>query len=229
MKEKRHLEEDEDLQIRKRKGIKDVYQSDEDIALYSDSDDEQLPTTRNQDLLDAPSTRFLQSSDFQGQETGQEEGMEAFHLKQELSEGNFTESGVYIRNKDEFAVHDRWLEGITKEDMEKARQAHERVQEPTQDSWSSDLAWKSMVPHLLPHETILQAIKRHGIRAATVPKWKKKPKQVVSEVDRQQAKTALDLLTYHATQLLPLEPNVYECTREEVLFRVSQSEQDIPE
>jgi CD2 antigen cytoplasmic tail-binding protein 2 len=229
MKEKRPIQDDEeDLQIRKRKGIKDVYQSDEDVPIYSDSDDEQLPTSRTHDVFEeAPKPKYLKSSDFQGQESTQETGMESFDLKQELQDGQFTESGVYIRHKDEFAVHDRWLEGITQEEMEKAREAQERVRDRDENpDWSPALAWKEMVPYLESRETVLQAIKRHGSRAATVPKWKKKPKHVVSESDRLVAKTALDLLTYHATQLLPTEPNIYEFTREDLVFRGQEHGQD---
>jgi hypothetical protein len=38
----------------------------------------------------------------------------------------FDEAGMYIRKKDEFAHHDNWLQGTSKEDIEKVGMAWAR-------------------------------------------------------------------------------------------------------
>ncbi len=75
--------------------------------------------------------QFLKSNDIEGQEwnnlenENEEEGdipTESFNMDQELAEGDFTQSGVYIRKIDEQSIHDSWLHGIGKKEIQKAQQ-----------------------------------------------------------------------------------------------------------
>lgn len=74
--------------------------------------------------------QFLKSNDIEGQEWGEGQGddenngeipTESFNMDQELAEGDFTQSGVYIRKKDEQSIHDSWLQGIGKKEIQKAK------------------------------------------------------------------------------------------------------------
>jgi CD2 antigen cytoplasmic tail-binding protein 2 len=235
---KRYKEEEgEELEsVKQRRGAVDalVYQSDDEVDDISDSDNEQLPTTRqkpneNDIFQSEPSAKtFMESADFEGQEwscaefTLEEQGeqVESFNMEKELEEGQFTESGVYILKKDEYAIHDRWLEGVTKQDIEKAREAHALLQQkPEIDDWSAELGWKEIVQLLEPKESLLKAIQRLGGLCAVVPKWKKvKTKSLLTNEQKQEYKVALDQLTSHASKLLFTDPDVYERTFEEIVF-----------
>ncbi|KAG1240901.1 hypothetical protein G6F68_017211 [Rhizopus microsporus] len=51
----------------------------------------------------------------------------AFNMKAELEEGSLDEKGNYIRNnEDPQAFHDKWMEGITRKDINYAKAAQEK-------------------------------------------------------------------------------------------------------
>jgi CD2 antigen cytoplasmic tail-binding protein 2 len=52
--------------------------------------------------------------------------IEPFHLSRELEEGSFDEEGTYIYHKDEEEILDNWLVGVGKEEIRKAKEAHEQ-------------------------------------------------------------------------------------------------------
>jgi hypothetical protein len=52
--------------------------------------------------------------------------IEPFHLSRELEEGSFDKEGMYIYEKDEEEVLDNWLQDISKKEIRKASEAHER-------------------------------------------------------------------------------------------------------
>lgn len=53
--------------------------------------------------------------------------LDAFNLRDEEEEGKFDEAGNFVRKAaDPDAVNDRWLEGLSKKDMKKAKEAQEK-------------------------------------------------------------------------------------------------------
>lgn len=153
------FEQDLEKSFRKRK-IKDDYQSDESVQ---DSDESE------EDIF---KEKYIKSSEIAGQEFGDRDGFEEFNMKKELEEGDFTKDGVYVRRKDEQAIHDSWLKGITEDDIKKAKEAHEKAQmvaEPVVET--VEASWKKVLEILKPGENILTAIARLGVKK--VPKWKK--------------------------------------------------------
>ncbi|KAI9023322.1 hypothetical protein DFJ74DRAFT_83642 [Hyaloraphidium curvatum] len=78
---------------------------------------------------DKKEVKFMRRGDIEGQEWDaaaaeyEDDGtkIEPFNMDEELEEGAFDEAGMYIRKKDEFAHHDNWLQGTTKEDIEKVK------------------------------------------------------------------------------------------------------------
>jgi CD2 antigen cytoplasmic tail-binding protein 2 len=107
-------------------------------------------------------------------------------MRDEQEEGAFDESGNFIRKAvDADAVHDRWLEGISKKEMKKAAEAHEkreaelRKQQRENDSLLTGDLFKELIIRLEPGETALDALARlrKGQTKAKVkklPKWKQK-------------------------------------------------------
>lgn len=116
--------------------------------------------------------------------------IDAFNMKAEQEEGAFDESGTFIRKAlDPDAVHDRWLEGVSKKDMKKAAAAHEkreadlRRQRKEDDALLTEDLLKNLILHLEKGETPLEALARLGrgraaAREKKVPKWKLKKQQL---------------------------------------------------
>ncbi|KAK4120796.1 hypothetical protein N657DRAFT_648586 [Parathielavia appendiculata] len=109
--------------------------------------------------------------------------IDAFNMKAEQEEGAFDEAGNYIRKAaDADAVHDRWLEGISKKEMKKAAAAHEKreaelrkLQRENDSILTGDL-FKELIARLEPGETALDALARLRKSQTTKPKAKKVPK-----------------------------------------------------
>ncbi len=122
--------------------------------------------------------------------------VEAFNLKAEQEEGRFDEAGNFVRKAvDPDAVHDRWLEGVSKKDMRKAAAAHEkreaeqRRRRREEDSVLTSDLLRSLILQLERGETAEDALQRLGRRQKktkankAVPKWKQKKKPKSSDGD----------------------------------------------
>ncbi|TRX90515.1 hypothetical protein FHL15_008684 [Xylaria flabelliformis] len=173
--------------------------------------------------------------------------IEAFNLKQENEEGRFDEAGNFVRKAiDPDAVHDRWLEGLSKKDMRRAAEAHEkreaeqREKRRKEDSALTSDLLKSLVTHLERGETALEALARLGrsqtkTKIKKVPRWKQKKQAVKSDsmdVDEEKGtkekepedpeqtriKEAIDAITDAADKLLGRDrPDVYDRERERLI------------
>lgn len=107
--------------------------------------------------------------------------LDAFNVRAEKEEGGFDESGNYVRKAaDPDAVHDSWLEGVSKKDMKRAKEAAEkRDEEQRQRNCEGDAVLLSdilikLIPRLERGETVLEALARLG-RGITKrkPRWQK--------------------------------------------------------
>lgn len=95
--------------------------------------------------------------------------LDAFNMKNEQEEGRFDAQGNFVRKAaDPDAVHDSWLEGVSKKDMKKAKEAadkrdEERRQKRIEDDsvLTSDIL-KVLIPYLERGETVLEALARLG-------------------------------------------------------------------
>ncbi|KAI4869045.1 hypothetical protein F4820DRAFT_60230 [Hypoxylon rubiginosum] len=178
--------------------------------------------------------------------------VEAFNLKAENEEGRFDEAGNFVRKAvDPDAVHDRWLEGVSRKDMKKAAEAHsrreaEQRQKRKEDdsALTSDLL-RSLILHLERGETALEALARLGrgqTKTKKVPKWKQKKQQQhkteAMDVDadnkppedpeQTRIREAIDAITEAADKLLGRDrPDIYERERER-LIREYTREADEP-
>ncbi|KAK5997100.1 hypothetical protein PT974_02452 [Cladobotryum mycophilum] len=149
--------------------------------------------------------------------------VEAFHLREEMEEGQFDQAGNYVRKaNDPNAVHDNWLAGLSKKDMKKAAAAHEkREAEARQKRIQEDGVLVSdllatLIRKLERAETPLEALARLGrgqTKTKKIPKWKLKKMNKGTEgmeVDQEtpedpkqaQIKEAIDVITDAADKLL---------------------------
>ncbi|KAI0162879.1 hypothetical protein BJ166DRAFT_524815 [Pestalotiopsis sp. NC0098] len=175
--------------------------------------------------------------------------VEAFNLQAEAEEGRFDESGNFVRKAaDKDAQHDRWLDGVSKKEMKKAAEAHEKREADMRqkrreedDILTSDLL-KQLILRLEPSETALEALARLGkgqTKPKKVPKWKqKKQKQKDDAMDvdaEKQAedpeqiriKEAITDITDAADKLLGRErPDIYDRERELLIREWSRETQE---
>jgi CD2 antigen cytoplasmic tail-binding protein 2 len=110
--------------------------------------------------------------------------LEAFNLKAEEEEGRFDESLNFVRKAvDPDALNDNWLEGLSKKDMKRAKEAQERRENDQRRKaleddavLSSDLL-STLIQNLETGETSLEALQRLNkgkTKEAKVPLWKQK-------------------------------------------------------
>ncbi|KAL2018643.1 hypothetical protein VTK56DRAFT_546 [Thermocarpiscus australiensis] len=169
--------------------------------------------------------------------------IDAFNMRQEQEEGAFDEAGNYIRKAaDPDAVHDRWLEGVSKKEIKKAAAAHEkreaelRRQQRENDSILTADLLKTLILRLEPGETALDALARlrkGQIKPKKVPKWKQKKKKTgngggdVMDVDEEKEpqdpkqvkiKDAIDAIADAADKLMARDyANIYDTERERLI------------
>ncbi|KAF2275176.1 uncharacterized protein EI97DRAFT_79402 [Westerdykella ornata] len=158
--------------------------------------------------------------------------LDAFNMKAEQEEGRFDEAGNYIRKAyDPDAAQDAWLDGVSKKDIRKAKEAHEKreaeriARERAEDTISLADVLSAMIGALEVGETPMEALVRHG---KAVPKKKvktfnknRKTEPMDVEMDPAQeeaaakAKQAIDMITESASRLAERGiDDVYEQPRE---------------
>lgn len=163
--------------------------------------------------------------------------LDAFNMKSEQEEGRFDAQGNFVRKAaDPDAQHDSWLEGLSKKDMKKAKEAAEkRDEERRQKAIEDDAVLKSdmlkdLIPYLEKGESVLEALARlNKGQPKKRPKWQNKNKRNdtdAMDVDKgteDPAETgrreAVEAITNSATQLFDQgQLDIYEAERE-VLMR----------
>lgn len=163
--------------------------------------------------------------------------LDAFNMKNEATEGKFDETGNFVRNAaDAFAVHDSWMEGTSKKDIRRAREAHEkrererRERDMADDAVSTSDILATLIKRLDVGETVLEALARYGAQGKkqkAEPKWKQKRKNQKSGMDvdgpeqesvdagAQRRREAVESITAAADQLMSRgQEEVYEAERE---------------
>lgn len=162
--------------------------------------------------------------------------VDAFNMKQEQEEGRFDEAGNFVRKAaDPDAKHDQWLEGVSKKDMKKAAEAHEKREADLRKKRLEDDAMllpdilRTLILRLEKGETVLEALARLGkgqAKVKKVPKWKLKKQKggdamdvdgekVAEDPEQIKIREAVDAITGAADQLLTRgQTEIYEQERE---------------
>ncbi|PJF16943.1 hypothetical protein PSACC_03241 [Paramicrosporidium saccamoebae] len=148
--------------------------------------------------------------------------IEPFHMDEEMEEGKFDEeSGAYIRRKDEGSHEDSWLRGITDDEIQKARIAHEareRIASPMQRDHAELI--KGIIGFLEVAETPTEALQR---RATKPRRFDAKSKRVMTQQTveeksiEEHKRKEVELITELAAALMDSGVlNIYELSREEI-------------
>ncbi|KAF9886607.1 hypothetical protein FE257_011247 [Aspergillus nanangensis] len=167
--------------------------------------------------------------------------LDAFNMRDEQEEGKFDDQGNYVRKAvDPDAVYDSWLEGVSKKDIRKAkdaaekREAERKEQDRLNDSLLTGDVLKTLIARLQRGETALEALARIGKGAQKKPKWQnkrnknrnKKTSDPVEDTDMTEddpaevaRKEAIDAITGAADILMARgQAEIYD-TEREVLTR----------
>ncbi|KAI9203211.1 uncharacterized protein BJ171DRAFT_154882 [Polychytrium aggregatum] len=208
---------------------------DGDDDMFSDVKEKrrQAQNQRKIDRLDALD-EMLDGQEVEGPDADfTEDGIRIvpLNMDDELEDGHFDEFGHYIEKKDEHLMHDNWLQGVSKTDIEKASQAHRRaearsdaenrIMEKKLKSLRPNDLWKRALNIMKPQETIPMAMKRLGGKKRQ-PAWKKSKKsnQMEPEEDAQaqvEGIKQLEELTSISDQLMSLGKFVYSLIYEQIV------------
>jgi CD2 antigen cytoplasmic tail-binding protein 2 len=163
--------------------------------------------------------------------------VDAFNMKAEQEEGRFDEAGNFVRKAaDPDAKHDQWLEGVSKKDMKKAAEAHEKREAELRQKRLEDDAMllpdilRTLILKLEKGETVLEALARLGkgqTKTKKIPKWKLKKQRgnsndmdvdtekPVEDPEQVRIREAVNVITGAADQLLTRgQTDIYEQERE---------------
>ncbi|KAL9090120.1 MAG: hypothetical protein Q9165_005400 [Trypethelium subeluteriae] len=160
--------------------------------------------------------------------------LDAFNMKQEGEEGRFDESGNYVRKAtDPDAVHDSWMDGLSKKDMKRAKEAEEKREEDRRKQNAADDAiltsdlLNTLILHMETGETVLESLARLNKGREKNPKWQKNKRPngnddmdvstdgFAEDTAETRRKEMVEAVTGAADQLYSRgQPDVYEAERE---------------
>ncbi|KAL9128750.1 MAG: hypothetical protein Q9217_002629 [Psora testacea] len=161
--------------------------------------------------------------------------LDAFNMKGEQEEGRFDDQGNFVRKAaDPDAVHDSWLEGVSKRDMKRAKEAADQREEELRmkimedDKVLTGDLLKGLIPYLERGETVLEALARLGKgKKKEKPRWQKNRRrndEDAIEVDSEKTvedsaeakrREAVEAITGAADQLLTRgQTDIYDLERE---------------
>ncbi|KKK17504.1 hypothetical protein P175DRAFT_0500027 [Aspergillus ochraceoroseus IBT 24754] len=206
-------------------------------AVEVDEEDEEDEEDSGSDVADEDRARLETGMDEElgaGAKKKHAPLLDAFNMRTEQEEGRFDDQGNYVRKAvDPDAVYDSWLEGVSKKDIRRAKEAADKreavrkEQDRLNDSVLTADALKTLITHLQRGETALDALGRIGKGDSKKPKWqakrnKNRPKgnsedTEMAEDDPKEAarKEAIDALTGAADILMARgQPEIYDTERE---------------
>ncbi|KAI5787232.1 hypothetical protein EDC01DRAFT_661074 [Geopyxis carbonaria] len=173
--------------------------------------------------------------------------LDAFNMKSEMDEGRFDSTGTFIRKATEKdAVHDSWLQGVSRKDMKRARDAMETREREARERMIADdqVITADVLSRLIANmevgESILESLARLGggrkkkVAAASKNKnqWRQKKKaaaagEAVPAMEAEKApedpaetkrKEAVEAITGAADMLLTRgQLEIYDETRESLM------------
>ncbi|KIW28922.1 uncharacterized protein PV07_04775 [Cladophialophora immunda] len=107
--------------------------------------------------------------------------LDAFNMRAEQEEGRFDDQGNYVRKAaDPDAIHDVWLEGMSKKEMKRAKEAADKREEERrkrdleEDAKSTGDVLAELIPLLERGETVLEALARLAKAKDKKSKWQPK-------------------------------------------------------
>ncbi|KAK4621302.1 LIN1-like protein [Fulvia fulva] len=162
-------------------------------ASKEDEEDESSGDEEERDKLDEEMEDELAAEIGAGGKKKHAPRLDAFNLKDEEQDGRFDESGNYVRKAaDPDAVNDNWLDGLSKKDMKKAKEAQEKREDERRRKAMADDAMltsdlrSTLISRLETGESPLEALQRLNRgkpQEKKIPKWKQKKQRNGMDVD----------------------------------------------
>jgi CD2 antigen cytoplasmic tail-binding protein 2 len=101
--------------------------------------------------------------------------MSSFNMREEMEEGKFSADGMYVRNFDPHALHDRWMDGLGEREIKLARKRKRRQEkaqlekiraeeQELEELGGKDAVEREVLAMLKKGETVLEALQRLGGR-----------------------------------------------------------------
>ncbi|KAG0039073.1 hypothetical protein BGZ82_009771 [Podila clonocystis] len=173
--------------------------------------------------------------------------IEAFNMKEELEDGGeIDDAGNFIRKLDPDRFHDSWLEGLSRKEIQAARQAHERrtrqaqieEKEAAASAMTETDIYLELVNILRPSESVVEALqrlgggsKKSGAKANKKKIWQKnkqmdedKPVEAVSE-EEVARKKSIEKLTDLCDKMMALGHfDIYEQTYEQAVRQLRRAD-----
>jgi CD2 antigen cytoplasmic tail-binding protein 2 len=102
--------------------------------------------------------------------------MSSFNMREEMEEGKFAADGMYVRNFDPHALHDRWMDGLGEREIKLARRRKRRREKEQMEKireeerelemlGGKEAVEREVLAMLKKGETVLEALQRLGGRA----------------------------------------------------------------
>jgi CD2 antigen cytoplasmic tail-binding protein 2 len=102
--------------------------------------------------------------------------MSSFNMREEMEEGKFAADGMYVRNFDPHALHDRWMDGLGEREIKLARRRKRRREKEQMEKireeerelemlGGKEAVEREVLAMLKKGETVLEALQRLGARA----------------------------------------------------------------
>lgn len=183
-----------------------------DADLVGDVREAHTLESDEEDVEDVPSRRYKLTEDDIHEELDEKftdggVALTAFNLKEEMEDGHFDATGVYVEHKDDEAGADAWLEGV---EIYVAKDTEDVAAMETEPERKSKLEYlRDLLLLMQPRESVNRALRRHGGTVKGVP------------VD----KTALDLMTDALDNLLAMGLyDIYQSTFEKVAHDIQLME-----
>ena len=101
--------------------------------------------------------------------------LSSFNMREEMEEGKFSADGMYVRNFDPHALHDRWMDGLGEREIKLARKRKRRQERAQQERiraeeqelarlGGKDAVEREVLAMLKKGESVLEALQRLGAR-----------------------------------------------------------------
>ncbi|KAF8636676.1 hypothetical protein AX17_003482 [Amanita inopinata Kibby_2008] len=166
--------------------------------------------------------------------------LSSFNMREEMEEGKFTEDGTYVKTYDPHGVHDRWMDGVSEQEIKMARKRkrqQEKLQKEKMEAEEKELREsggkgsleKELLAMLKKGETVLEALQRLGAQAKKSHKNLSLKQHTadsdIMNVDKPfKALSDIEQLTHLASTIMSLgETDIYSMTYEELVRGVRSS------
>lgn len=240
----------------------------EDFDMFADLDENEAPEgpkpknkkRRKLELNEIEGQEFdsrNRESDEEGEDGQGKKGprLTAFNMREEMEEGSFDAEGNYIRNKaDPEAFHDRWMEGVSRLDMARAKEAQDRrdrAEALKEAERQADLpqtkndVYRELVTYVKPGDSVQETLMKLSSENKKIPAWKQKlldkknknkkqapakqKAEVTSGLDEDERKRRVERITALADQMMALGHfGIYDDTFE-LMVRHLRKEGVVPE